>query len=100
MRCLIIFTTSLLLSISVLGPSVIMLLSNITQEHKMLVDLGEEENKKENKKEVDEKNSFFEFAEDATQIFKEDDIVINHRYLVKKYLLTQEITSPPPEYFI
>ena len=97
MRCLGLFTISLLLSLSILGPSVILMVSNINQEQKMLVDLGEEESKKENKKEIEQDN-FFEFTEDAVQIFIVEDITINHRYLVKKYPLAQEITSPPPEY--
>ncbi len=83
-----------------MGPSVLMLVSNMIQEQKIVVDFGEEESKKENKKELDEKNTFFETLEIEGYTIIKNSKKGNYLYLVKKYMLAQEIVSPPPESFI
>ncbi|MEO0525599.1 MAG: hypothetical protein AAFZ89_00140 [Bacteroidota bacterium] len=87
---------SLLLIVSVLAPSVVTLFDTKTKTM-MVVDFNDEENKKEGKKEVNEKDFLFYAAFEATH-FQDPQKESFTSFFLRKYSCTiTEILVPPPE---
>jgi len=96
LKSLSLFTLALLLSFSILGPSFIALGTNeidieLTQDF-------DEESQKEGKKEIDEKEKFFEnFEVISSEPLCEKGILVPF-YLQKSYGWSPETHSPPPQH--
>lgn len=86
-----------MLSLSILGPSFIVLVGN-QADIEVALDHGEDENKKETKKELDEKDTFFElYATPA--IAKKSYISFQNNHIIHLYgSHITDVQSPPPEY--
>ncbi|MEP0263267.1 hypothetical protein [Dokdonia sp.] len=96
MRGIVIILLSFLLSLSILGPSVLVLLDNHS-DIEVALELGEEENKKENIKELDLKNSFFQSHSDPV-IANIHASALNSAYYLHFYgTYVIDVKSPPPE---
>lgn len=77
-----------------------MVLINKQADIEIALDLGEDENKKETKKELDEKDTFFELY--ATPAIAKKSYVSFHNnhtvHLYGNHII--DIQSPPPEYYV
>ena len=96
MRKIITFITSISLALSIMSPALVMLSPNPNQELEIVIDFGEEEQKNE----LEEKNTFFEYITDYNYTIIEDQLNRQFVYLVREYPSAQEIVLPPPEYHI
>ena len=89
MRSLIIISLSIMLSLSILGPSFVVLIDNHC-DIEVALDLGDEENKKDGKKEFEEKDTFFQsyitpvIAKKLDQTLDKNHIVYQYRNHVQK----------------
>ena len=85
-----------MLSLSILGPCFIVLIDK-QADIEVALELGEDENKKESKKELDEKDTFFELY--ATPAIAKKSYVSfynNHTvHLYGNHII--DVQSPPPE---
>lgn len=98
MRSIVIILLSILLSLSILGPSFLALIDHSDIE--IALELGEEENKKESKKELDEKNTFFE-SFGLPIIAKKCNLRLINDYFLHHYgNHIIDVQSPPPEQFV
>lgn len=100
MRSLGIIIIAILLSLSAIGPSLLVLISNDNQELKIAVDLGEGENNSEQEKELDIEDSFFEMHLLNEQLTIQETPKHNFGYTLYLYSLVQEITLPPPKMLV
>lgn len=86
-----------MLSLSILGPSFIVLIDN-QADIEVALELGEDENKKETKKELDEKDTFFELYR-TTAIAKKSHVSFQNTHAVHLYgSHIIDVQSPPPEH--
>lgn len=99
MKCLATILLSFLLTLSILGPSFLVLINNHS-DIEVAIDLGEEENKNENKKELDEKKTFFE-SYTLPVIAKRCNLRSKNNYYFHYYgNHIIDVQSPPPEQFV
>ena len=86
-----------MLSLSIIGPSFLMLIDSHC-DIEMALDIGEEENKNDTKKELSEKDTFFQWyrtpiiAKKYRHILQSNHIL--HQY--RNHII--DVQSPPPEY--
>lgn len=86
-----------MLSLSILGPSFLMLIDSHC-DIEIALDFGEEESKKDAKKELDEKDAFFQLyttpviAKKCRQISQNNHIL--HQY--RNHIV--DVQSPPPKH--
>jgi hypothetical protein len=99
MRSTVIILLSFLLSLSILGPSFLALIDSHS-DIEVALELGEEENKKESKKELDEKKTFFE-SYSMSIIAKKCNLRLRNNYFLHHYgNHIIDVQSPPPEQFV
>lgn len=99
MKCLATILFSFLLSLSILGPSFLVLIDNHS-DIEVAIDLGEEENNSEGKKELDEKKTFFE-SYALPIIAKKCNLRLKSDYYLHYYgIHIIDVQSPPPEQFV
>ena len=85
-----------MLTLSILAPAMVdVLLLDVTIE--MVENSGDEESKKESKKEIEEKQFFYENLALASLLKFSDQDLRNHYYLNARYLAASEIPLPPPK---
>lgn len=85
--------------LSLLGPSFVVLIDN-QADIEVALDLGEDENKKETKKELDEKDTFFEFYT-TLAIEKKPYVSFQNNHILHLYgNHITDVQSPPPEYSV
>ena len=88
-----------MLSLSILGPSFIVIIDSHA-DIEIALDLGEDENKKETKKELDEKKTFFQLyttpaiAKKGHQNLQNNHIP--HQY--RNHII--DVQSPPPKHTV
>ncbi len=100
MRSTFIITLSILLSISFLGPSFLVLI-NSHYEIKVALDIGEEENKKESIKELEEKKDTVLYKYHIPTIKKKNVLATSSYVYLHSYRgYVMEVKSPPPEQII
>lgn len=87
-----------MLSLSILGPSFLMLIDSHC-DIEIALDLGEEENKKDTKKELDEKDAFFQLYTTPIIAKKCHQISQNNHILHQYRSHVVDVQSPPPKYF-
>jgi len=87
---------SILLTVSILGPSVITLLD--CNDNMVLTLESEDENKNEKKKDTEEKEFFYYSLGDANNMLVSSPSTLIPMHLEFAYDFTREILLPPPEY--
>lgn len=88
-----------MLSLSILGPSFLMLIDSHC-DIEIALDLGEEESKKDSKKELDEKDAFFQLYTTPV-IAKKCHTNSQNNYILHQYRShVIDVQSPPPKHFI
>jgi len=97
MRSSLILFFSILVTLAIVAPSVATLL-DLDKDTAILIDFNEEENKKEEKKELDEKDTFFH-----AEFFSASTLEMTPFNLVSTYAKgyntnTLEIFLPPPKF--
>lgn len=93
-----IFLSTLLIT-AILAPSVVTLI-DIDCKSLSLMELSDDESKKENKKEFSEKNVFFHILENGISPLLSLKTSTNPFYLEKRYTHIQDIFLPPPKHTI
>lgn len=88
-----------ILSFSIVAPSVVSLW-NDHYDIEISTDLGEEDTKKESKKELEEKDTFLEVFVTPELAIIEYSRLYNNAYQLDKYSFTADITVPPPQELI
>lgn len=96
-RSIALFTISLLLTFSILAPSITILLDDKAKTI-LVMDFNEEEKKKV-KKCLDEEDIFYTFDE-LTNLLLKQEINNNNFYMLVYTDYSLEILLPPPEYII
>ena len=96
MRSSIIVLLSFLLTVAIIAPSVITLME-IDSKKIMLIDFNEEENKKEEKKEIGEKDFLFYTSMDGLSLSEAKSSVLAEIYSKSSYKNLLEVFLPPPE---
>jgi len=88
-----------MLSISILGPSFVVLIDNQV-DIEVALDLGEDENKKETKKELDEKDTFFQVYATSV-IVKKCHLSLQNNHTLHQYRNhIIDVQSPPPKHLV
>ena len=97
MKSIFLYILSFLLAFAILAPSIITLVG-ANYDKILVMDFTEEENKKEEKKEISEKDFFFyrDFISPLSN-YKEKSTVSNI-YFEGDYSHSIDILLPPPEY--
>ena len=90
---------SFFLATAILAPSIIVL-CGIDSDTDLVMDFGEEEHKKEEKKEVNEKDFLFSFDFDAFTTLKSTTNKVSSFYQEKDYSFLRTIFLPPPKYSV
>lgn len=97
MRNFFIISLSILLSLSILGPSFLVLIDS-HHDIEIAFDLGEEENQKESKKDLEEKKDTFLYKYHTPTIAKKSALASsNYFYLYQYRGYIIEVQSPPPK---
>ncbi len=90
---------SFLLATAILAPSVVTLFG-LDAYSGLVMEFGEEENKKEEKKEVGEKDFLFDLSPDPLASKLVDESTISNFYIEGNYAHSADIFLPPPEHTI
>lgn len=96
MKSSVLIILSLLLATAILAPSVITL-TNLVDKTAITFDFNEEE-KKEEKKEVDEKDFFLYLNLNSLVGLQDENVLISSFYFQSDYPTSLGIFLPPPEH--
>ncbi|WP_394748276.1 hypothetical protein [Spongiimicrobium salis] len=91
-----VFLSTLLIT-AIMAPSVVTIL-DLDCKSWSVIDLNDDENKQENKKELNEKDVFFYILESGISAFPPLKTSSNPFYIEKGYSHVRDIFLPPPKY--